>query len=171
MRQQTQNSAGVDRRPGEISLGQSDDEGGDPVDTELVSPEEQFPLHMHWRPNQRQSYEEVVQRKEDQWRQALPGIKDSVISRAPYTAGHRRQQHKINQQKIEHVISHALSIGCRFCPGASLTLISHREVECWTLADYHRVQLLTMACPCGCFGMSCRPCTSASLGTHLRSRR
>ena len=52
---------------------------------------------------------------------------------SPYIAGYRRQQHKINQQQIEHASSHALSIECRVCPGASLTLISHREVECWTL--------------------------------------
>lgn len=58
MRQRTQYSAGVDRSPGEIGPGQSDDEGGDPVDTELGSPEEQF--LMQWRPYQRHSYEEVV---------------------------------------------------------------------------------------------------------------
>ena len=64
--------------------GQSGDKGGDHVDTELGSPAEHLPLYMQWRPYQCQSYKQVFQRKkEDQWRQALPAIRDSVISRAP----------------------------------------------------------------------------------------
>ena len=104
---------------------------------------------MQWRPHQRPSHEDVLRRKEEVWRQALPDIRQGLISRAPYIAGYRRQQHAANEQQIKHAISHALSIACTDCPATSFTLISKREVECWTLADFHKVQLLTMVCPCG----------------------
>lgn len=66
-----------------------------------------------------------------------------------FIAGHKRQQRAANQHQIEHATAHALSIACTDCPATSVTLSSRGEVECWILADFHRVQLLTIVCPCG----------------------
>ncbi|EIE18060.1 hypothetical protein COCSUDRAFT_45605 [Coccomyxa subellipsoidea C-169] len=61
----------LEAKPEDISPGSSDHEADDPVDFDLAGQGDQVPVHMQWRPHQRPSYEDVLRRKEEVWRQVM----------------------------------------------------------------------------------------------------
>ncbi|BDA51460.1 hypothetical protein COCOBI_19-0150 [Coccomyxa sp. Obi] len=93
--------------------------------------------------------------------QALPSIRQTIISEAPYIAGYMREQNAGHLRQIRGMIDFAAQGACRTCQMGPET-VSWRKVEYWGLVNRHIVQLPYLRCEhiqcelpaaaIGCFG-------------------
>ncbi|CAL8470405.1 g9947 [Coccomyxa elongata] len=149
----------VQRQTGSLEPDQGSGEAAEEEYTDHGAPED-FP-RLSWRDYQRPTYEETLRRKEEAWQQALPSIRSTTISEAPYIAGFRREQSASHLRQIWAMIHFAAQSACSsFLMGPDS--VSWRKVEYWGLANRHIVELPYLQCEhmhgelpaaaIGCFG-------------------